>query len=75
MAEEVGVPVFGTLFQIGWVFTIGTAFAIITCASVSGGHFNLAVTIAFAIWTGFPWKKVPHYIFSQFLAPSWPVYC
>ena len=80
--KEVGVPVFGSILQIGFAFAIGIAFAIITCAPVSGGHFNPAVTICFgkllyhrvpqrpltcapAIWQGFPWKKVPHYIFSQ----------
>ena len=35
------------------------------CAPTSGGHFNPAITIALAIYQGFPWKKVPHYIFSQ----------
>lgn len=35
------------------------------CAPTSGGHFNPAITLCFAIWSGFPWKKVPHYIFSQ----------
>ncbi|ETI20932.1 hypothetical protein G647_07275 [Cladophialophora carrionii CBS 160.54] len=65
VGAEVGVPVFGSLFQIGWAFAIGIAFAIITCAPVSGGHFNPAITLCFAIWQGFPWRKVPHYIFSQ----------
>lgn len=61
----IGVTVFGSLFQIGLAFAFGIAFAIITCAQVSGGHFNPAITICFAVWQGFPWKKVPHYIFSQ----------
>ena len=65
VAAEIGVDIFGSLFQIGWAFAIGIAFAIITMAPVSGGHFNPAITICFAIWQGFPWKKVPHYIFSQ----------
>lgn len=51
----------------GAAFALGIAFAIITCASTSGGHFNPAITICFAIWLGFPWRKVPHYIFSQIL--------
>lgn len=61
----IGVPVFGSLFQIGFAFAFGIAFAIITCAPVSGGHFNPAITICFALYQGFPWRKVPHYIFSQ----------
>ncbi|KAI4187535.1 MAG: hypothetical protein L6R41_002753 [Letrouitia leprolyta] len=65
LENPVGVAAFGSLFQIGWAFTIGIAFAIITCAPTSGGHFNPAITICFAIWQGFPWKKVPHYILSQ----------
>ena len=40
VAAEIGVPIFGSLFQIGWAFAIGIAFAIVTCASTSGGHFN-----------------------------------
>jgi len=30
-------PAFGSIFQIGWAFAFGIAFAIITCASTSGG--------------------------------------
>ena len=63
--NPVGAAVEGSFFQIGWAFAIGIAFAIITCAPTSGGHFNPAITVCFAIWSGFPWKKVPHYIFSQ----------
>ncbi|GAB7341230.1 hypothetical protein MBLNU457_7510t1 [Dothideomycetes sp. NU457] len=58
-------PAFGSIFQIGWAFALGIAFAIITCASTSGGHFNPAITICFATWQGFPWRKVPYYIVSQ----------
>ena len=65
LESPVGVATFGGIFPIGWAFAIGIAFAIITCASTSGGHFNPAITICFAVWQGFPWKKVPHYIFSQ----------
>ncbi|KAK0443105.1 putative aquaporin 4 [Desarmillaria tabescens] len=34
---------------------------------VSDGHLNPAITLAFATWRGFPWKKVPVYILSQLL--------
>ena len=63
--SPLGVTAFGSIFQIGWAFAIGIAFAIITCAPTSGGHFNPAITICFALWQGFPIRKVPHYIFSQ----------
>ena len=65
--SPLGVTAFGSIFQIGWGFALGIAFAIITCASTSGGHFNPAVTICLAVWQGFPWKKVPHYIISQII--------
>jgi glycerol uptake facilitator-like aquaporin len=58
-------PQFGSLLQIGFAYAIGIAFAIITCGPTSGGHFNPAITLCFAIWQGFPWKKVPYYIFAQ----------
>lgn len=58
-------PAFGSIFQIGCAFALGIAFAIIVCAPTSGGHFNPAITICFATWQGFPWRKVPYYIFSQ----------
>jgi len=64
-AAPLPVPFFSNILQIGFAFSIGITFAIIICAPVSGGHFNPAITICFAIWQGFPWRKVPHYIFSQ----------
>ncbi|KAH7349777.1 aquaporin-9 [Plectosphaerella cucumerina] len=62
-----GLAAFGSVFQIGWAFGVGVAIAVITCAPVSGGHFNPAITLAMAFWQDFPWRKVPYYIFSQIL--------
>jgi glycerol uptake facilitator-like aquaporin len=36
------VPFFSNILQVGFAFAFGIAFAIITCAPVSGGHFNPA---------------------------------
>jgi ABC-type nitrate/sulfonate/bicarbonate transport system permease component len=42
LENPLGVTAFSSLFQIGWAFALGIAFAIITCAPTSGGrHRNL----------------------------------
>jgi len=41
--------------------------AIYFMGTVSGAHLNPAVTIAFALRSHFPWKKVPIYILAQFV--------
>ncbi|KAK4548856.1 hypothetical protein LTR36_008629 [Oleoguttula mirabilis] len=55
----------GSLLQVGFAFALGIAFAIITCAPTSGGHFNPAITICFVVWQGFPVKKACYYIVAQ----------
>ncbi|KAG5337030.1 hypothetical protein C0989_011118 [Termitomyces sp. Mn162] len=49
--------------SFGWA--VGTAMGVWISAGISGGHINPAITLAFATWRGFPWKKVPAYIFAQ----------
>jgi aquaglyceroporin related protein len=49
----------------GWA--IGIALGVWVSAGISGGHINPAVTLASATWRGFPWKKVPIYIFAQLM--------
>lgn len=61
------IAAYGSLLQVGFAFALGIAFAIITCGPTSGGHFNPAVTLCLAYWQGFPWRKVPYYIFAQIL--------
>jgi len=57
----------GNLFQVGCGYGIGIVLALTVNVATSGGHINPCITIAFAIFRGFPWKKVPMYIISQLI--------
>jgi len=54
----------GSYISIAFGYAIGVSFGI-WVASASGGHINPAVTISFAVFRGFPWKKVPIYLAGQ----------
>lgn len=49
----------------GWAFAVGVPVYIF--GSISGAHFNPAVTIAFAVTGKFAWSQVPMYILAQFI--------
>ncbi|KAI0033889.1 aquaporin-like protein, partial [Vararia minispora EC-137] len=51
----------------GWA--LGAACGVWISAGISGGHINPGgqVTIAMAVYRGFPWRKVPLYILGQVL--------
>lgn len=51
--------------NFGWA--VGTALGVWFSGGISGGHINPAVTIAMATFRDFPWRKVPIYIFAQFM--------
>jgi aquaporin Z len=39
---------------------------ILFMGAVSGAHLNPAVTVAFALRSDFPWRRVPNYVIAQF---------
>ncbi|MFG1855333.1 MIP/aquaporin family protein [Actinomadura geliboluensis] len=52
---------------ITWAWGFGVTLGVYVCARISGGHINPAVTVAFAAFWGFPWRKVLPYCFAQVL--------
>lgn len=51
--------------NLAWAAAV--TLAVYTVGDISGGHFNPAVTIAFAIQGTFDWALVPGYLLSQVL--------
>lgn len=61
-----GTPQLGPL--VGpWGWGLGLGLGIYSCAGVSGGHINPAVTVGMATVGKLPWNKVPHYLAGQYL--------
>ena len=67
VAVEVATPVTLGLVIIALIWGLAVATAILICGPMSGAHINPAMTLAFAVWTDFPWRKVPAYLLAQFL--------
>lgn len=52
-----------TNITLGW--GLGVTFGVYAAAKVSGAHLNPAVTLALAVFRGFPWSKVVPYCVAQ----------
>ncbi|KXN82857.1 hypothetical protein AN958_02131 [Leucoagaricus sp. SymC.cos] len=57
----------GDWLSLAFGWGVGVAMGVYVSGGISGGHINPAVTLALAVFRGFPWRKVPIYMFSQLL--------
>ncbi|WP_072690360.1 MIP/aquaporin family protein [Rhodococcus marinonascens] len=55
----------GNYNTIAWSWGLGVTLAIYIASRTSGAHINPAVTVAFATFGDFPWRKVPLYVVAQ----------
>ena len=51
--------------SIAWAWGIGVTLGVYVAARLSGAHLNPAVSIALALFKGFPWRKVAPYVVAQ----------
>ncbi|HEY5562218.1 MAG TPA: MIP/aquaporin family protein [Clostridiaceae bacterium] len=55
----------GDYWGVCIVWGLAVTMAVYLVGAISGAHLNTAVTLAFAVYGGFSWKKVPGFIISQ----------
>ena len=53
------------LWQVAVVWALGVTVGIYTAAGISGAHLNPAITLAFAAFREFPWRRVLPYTAAQ----------
>jgi glycerol uptake facilitator protein len=60
-----GAPWFADIWPTAWGWAMTIALGIYVTATLSGAHFNPAVTITLAVTGRHPWRSVPLYIGCQ----------
>src|SRR3954469_909622 len=65
VVAQVAAAGIGDHDSIAWAWGIGVTMGVYVAARISGAHLNPAVTIALAVFKGFPWSKVLPYSLAQ----------
>jgi glycerol uptake facilitator protein len=60
-----GGPALGDHNSISWGWGLGVTFGVYIAGRLTGAHINPAVTLAFAAFNKFPWRKVVPYCVAQ----------
>ncbi|CBQ71719.1 related to Aquaporin 3 [Sporisorium reilianum SRZ2] len=64
------VAAYGSYFQGRLAWAAGVAMAGWVSGGISGGHCNPSVTVALALFRGFPWRKVVPFVVAQTLGAT-----
>jgi glycerol uptake facilitator protein len=67
VVAQVAAAGIGDHDSIAWAWGLGVTLGVYTAGKLSGGHINPAVTVALAVFRGFPWRKVAPYALAQTL--------
>ena len=67
VAVAVATSIDLSLWQIASIWGLAVMVAIYVTGPMSGAHLHPAITIAFACWDDFPWRKIAPYIGAQLL--------
>lgn len=65
VAQVVATTGLGDHNSIAWAWGLGVTLGVYVAGRISGAHINPAVTLAFAVFQKFPWRKVLPYWVAQ----------
>jgi glycerol uptake facilitator-like aquaporin len=66
---------YGALLNVGIAYGLGIVLAVVIAVGTSGGQLSPCYTLSFALFKGFPWRKVPFYIVSQVMGAAVAAWC